>query len=115
LLWAISKESKLSDSYKKAIASEENIVFVSMASLWELTIKESIGKIRLPKQFMNVLSASGYEILSISLNHLETLRELPLHHRDPFDRLIIAQAKAEQLLLASTDQIMQKYSVSILP
>ena len=114
LFWAVSKPKKLSEDARAAIASEENVVFVSLASLWEIQIKESIGKLDLPPGFFKGLIPAGFEILAISLPHIETLRGLPLHHRDPFDRMLIAQAKSEQLTLATRDEEIAKYDVQLL-
>lgn len=114
LLWAVSKEEFLNEQARQEIASEINVVFVSIASLWEIRIKESLGKIILPPDFYQGIGPSGFEILPITLAHLETLGRLPSHHRDPFDRMLIAQAQCEQLLLVSRDEEIRKYDVSLL-
>ena len=115
LLWAVSSEKKLSSQARKEIMSSENIVFVSLASLWELKIKESLNKVKLPKNFYKGLQPGGFELLSVTLDHIEYLDKLPPHHRDPFDRMLVSQAKFEQLLLVTRDEEIQKYPVDILP
>ena len=109
LLWAVSDPHNLTPKIQQALASEEITVFVSMASLWELRIKESIQKISLPDDFYQQLIPAGYELLPIHLSHIERLGQLPLYHRDPFDRLLIAQALQEKLILVTEDQEIKKY------
>ncbi|OGQ08050.1 MAG: twitching motility protein PilT [Deltaproteobacteria bacterium RIFCSPLOWO2_12_FULL_40_28] len=114
LLWALSSKHDLSTLVREALESDSNVIFVSLASLWELKIKEGLGKVHLPKNFYSSLEPAGYELLPIQLGHIEGIGKLPPHHRDPFDRLLIAQAKAEQLLLATRDENIKKYDVNIL-
>ena len=114
LVWAVLSPRILSDKAREAIGADENVVFVSMASLWELRIKEGIGKINLPGDFYDALPDKGFEILSISMNHIRELGGLPHHHRDPFDRMLVAQARSEQLFLVTRDDDIKKYDVSIL-
>ena len=114
LLWAVSAENSLAPQAQKEITAEENIVFVSLASLWEIRIKESLGKIKLPPNFYAGLQPAGFELLPISLGHVDALGKLPHHHRDPFDRMLVAQAKCEQLLLVTRDEEIKKYDVSLL-
>jgi len=88
---------------------------LSIASLWEITIKTSLGKLELgiplEQVLTNFILPSGIEILPIHLPHLLVLKDLPLHHRDPFDRLLISQAKSESLTLLSEDSLFQQYDV----
>ena len=114
LLWAVSSEATLSLQSRQEISSEENVVFVSLASLWELRIKESLGKVELPSRFYQSLQPAGFELLPVSLHHIEALGKIPLHHRDPFDRMLIAQAQSDQLLLVTRDEEFKKYEVSLL-
>lgn len=114
LLLALDDPQELNKEVRKIIASEENVVFISVISLWELCIKESINKITLPSGFFDKLQPAGFEILPITIHHLKVLKNLPMHHRDPFDRLIIAQAKADQLTLLSRDVEIHKYKVELI-
>lgn len=114
LLWAMQDSKSLSQKARKAISSEENAVFVSMATLWELSIKKSLKKIKLPKQFNQTVIEAGYELIPITPEHIDFLTTLPLHHRDPFDRLLIAQAKCEEMTLVSNDRLIVKYAVDLL-
>ncbi len=111
LLWMLSDPQKLSTGVREKISSSDHIVFVSLVSLWELQIKESIAKVKLPKEFYQSLELSGFEILPITLDHIKTLRHLPLLHRDPFDRMLIAQAQYAQLTLVTRDEEILRYDV----
>lgn len=113
LLWAFSDPKKLSSKAQREIESPENIIFVSLASLWEIQIKESINKIKLPKDFFQKIEPTGFEILPISLAHIQNLKKLPLHHRDPFDRMIISQALCEDIVLMTQDKEIAQYQVRI--
>lgn len=114
LIWALSDPKKLNPKARGQIESAENLAFVSLASLWELQIKESINKVKLPKNFFESIEPCGFELLPINLSHIQYLRKLPLHHRDPFDRMLIAQANCEGLTLITSDKAISKYKVKIL-
>ena len=114
LLWALDQEQELSETARQEIASPHNVVFVSIASLWELSLKETIGKLKLPERFYRRLVEGGYELLPIALSHIETSTRLPLHHRDPFDRMLVAQAQTEQLTLMTRDAALLQYEVSVM-
>lgn len=109
LLWALADPDQLSSRARVMISDSGNVVFVSMASLWEIGIKKSLGKIELPDTFFTSVKAAGFEILPIQLSHIQVLGELPFHHRDPFDRMLVAQAQHEQLWLVSCDAEINKY------
>ena len=96
------------------IDAQENIVYVSMASLWECAIKASLGKLTLPGSFFEALGPAGFELLAIELQHIEAYSKLPMHHRDPFDRMLVAQAIREQLILVTRDEEIRKYDVSVI-
>ena len=114
LLWAVSDEKKLSAEARKCIGYSANLVFVSLVSLWELRLKESLKKIKLPTDFYKSLMPAGYEILPLTLAHIETFGYLPLYHRDPFDRMLVAQAQVEQLILVTRDSELEKYEINLL-
>jgi PIN domain nuclease of toxin-antitoxin system len=105
LIWLVEGNDSLTPAAKQAIENEDYSLDLSIASLWEMTIKMSLGKLRLDVPLDRIMESyilpSGIEILPINLNHLLVLRDLPLHHRDPFDRLLISQARAEELTLVS--------------
>lgn len=113
LLWSVNADG-LSPQACELIGNSDNLVLVSMISLWEIRIKESLKKLFVPAHFYSDLTEKGYEILNLSLKHIEALGSLPIHHRDPFDRMLVAQAKAEDLTLVTHDGEIAKYDVKII-
>lgn len=87
---------------------------VSIAVPWELGIKEAKGRIRLPDAFDQQVIDAGFEWLPIGIDHVAALRDLPPHHGDPFDRIMIAQARSEHLTLVSTDGMFARYDVDVI-
>ena len=87
LLWAADKSSRLGTTAKSLLADSNNAVFVSVATLWDLAIKANIGKLSIPDDFNDRVLDSGYDLLELHPDHLDAYRALPLHHRDPFDRV----------------------------
>jgi PIN domain nuclease of toxin-antitoxin system len=115
-LWFIGGSSNLSKKARVLIEDETNRVFISTASLWEIAIKISLGKLKINESFEILipeqLSANGIELLDISISHTATIVDLPFHHRDPFDRLLVAQAQVEQFSLISKDDIFDTYGIN---
>lgn len=97
---------------RRAIQSAE-LVFVSIASGWEMAIKGALGKLRLAESFAQGMARWGYDLLSIDYPHLERVATLPHHHRDPFDRMLIAQALAEGLTIVTADPEFARYGVPL--
>jgi len=112
LLWWLADDSKLSTPARDVIAAPENSVFYSAASVWEMRIKQAIGKLVLPSDFADVLAAQAFEPLAVTVDHANALHDLPLLHRDPFDRLLVAQARRERLTILTHDQLVGQYDVS---
>jgi len=114
-IWLIDGNPKLSQTARQAIEDTSNTLYLSIVSLWEITIKTSLGKLELAipleQIVINLILPSGIEILPIHLPHLLVLQTLPFHHRDPFDRLLISQAKSETLTLVSEDGMFEQYEV----
>ncbi len=116
LLWYLRDSSELSEKAHEIIDNEEQI-FTSIASLWEIAIKHSIGKLDLElsiTQIEELCKQKDISILPIASKHLDELKKLPNHHNDPFDRLIICQARTENLTIITRDTIIPKYSVKTL-
>jgi PIN domain nuclease of toxin-antitoxin system len=113
-LWWVTNSSRLSAAARTAIADDQNAVLMSVGSLWELAIKRSLGKLDFPHDFHTVLRSEAIELLPITYDHLQALEALPLQHRDPFDRLIIAQAIAENLTIVTSDQKFALYDARVL-
>lgn len=103
---------RLSDTARDAIADSE--VVVSAVVVWEVAIKRRLGKLDAPADLLARLEQAGVDLLPISARHADRVGELPLHHRDPFDRLLIAQADVESLTLVTVDQDLGRYGVEIL-
>ncbi len=113
-LWWVDDDKRLKRLFRQVIEDEANIIFVSVVNAWEMSIKQKIGKLNLKIKLKNYFEKYDFEILNINLNHILILDTLPLYHRDPFDRLLIAQAKAEKLTLLSVDAKIKKYDVKVL-
>ncbi len=117
LIWFLEGNNLLSTQRQKLLSNSQNEVFVSISSLWELAIKISIGKITLSKslfQIIQQLEIENIEILPILPEHTLQVEKLPFHHRDPFDRIIIAQSLVEKSDLMSDDSEFAKYGVNLL-
>jgi len=114
-LWWIRDDEQLSGKARKAIANERNHCFLSTASCWEMAIKKSLGKLEIPEPFEGFvaeqLGANQFSILPIDLRHVSRVSRLAFHHRDPFDRLLAAQAAEEDMVIASVDPIFHKYGI----
>lgn len=109
LLWMLEGDQRLSAEMKSHIVSADTI-FISVASLWECAIKINLGKLRLNiMELISELANLSIEVLEIKPQHLEMLAKLPNVHRDPFDRMLISQAKTEPLVLLTEDEKMQAY------
>ena len=117
-LWFITDDRRLSRRAREIMEDSENDLLLSVASLWEIAIKSSLGKLALGRPFGELLphelAANGIEVLRIRLNHLTSLTMLPFHHRDPFDRLILAQAMVEDVPVLTGDSAFSSYAAQIL-
>jgi len=111
LLWATGMPERLSERARGILEDEQLRLLVSHATVWELSIKASLGKVRLPDTFFESLPELGYEILPLRDEHFAAYRRLPLLHRDPFDRMLVAQARAESLTILSADREIHRYEV----
>ena len=109
LLWSLSSPRRLSKVARDAIEDPSNIVFVSAAVAWEIEIKSAIGKLRAPSDLATQLSAANFQELGITIAHALALRQLPNLHRDPFDRIMLAQARAAGLTFVTADPAILQY------
>ena len=118
LLWFIGNDPQLSAPARQNIENPAHEKFVSAASLWEIAVKLSLEKLKLPRPFGEVfpqqLEMNGFELLPISCAQLNQLVSLPFHHRDPFDRLLIAQAVTDNMTIVTRDPEFSKYPANIL-
>lgn len=112
-LWWRSEPNRLGPEIHQSII-EADLVFVSAASVWEAAIKSSLGKLRLPASIEAGVAESGFEKMPVTFSHAVGVADLPFHHRDPFDRLLIAQAQVESLVLVTRDREFEAYPIEIL-
>lgn len=116
MIWSVGEEQRLSGSARAALGDGSNSVVVSAASIWEIAIKRATGKLRPPvDDLIGSLRERGVALLSITVEHAWAAGALPLHHRDPFDRVLVAQAQLEGLTIVTRDSEIAKYQVAILP
>lgn len=116
-IWFLEGSDKLPSRLVDSISDLNNTCYVSLASLWELSIKISAGKLELQTDFTNLestIQVLSLKVLPISIPHINTVFELEFHHRDPFDRIIIAQAITENLTLISKDKNFSLYPIKLL-
>jgi PIN domain nuclease of toxin-antitoxin system len=118
LLWAITDPGRLAPHLRKAMMEPGNGLWFSAASYWEICIKQAVGKLclkaRWPEMIDRELERNQISWLAVEKAHCTGLLELPNHHRDPFDRLLIAQAKAEEMVIATMDKAIHRYAVKTL-
>ena len=114
LLWCFENSKRLKGPVRNAIVDGNNTVFVSAVSTLELTIKASLGKIQIPNDFEAQRERCGFKPLVITIEHTQAVRDLPDHHRDPFDRLLVAQALSESLTLVTHDSAIWSYQVPVI-
>jgi PIN domain nuclease of toxin-antitoxin system len=115
ILWWLADDDRLGSEARALIGELENDVFVSVVSLWEIVVKQRVGKLKADIEDMAAaLLGEGFVVLDIGTRHLVTLSSLPVHHRDPFDHLLIAQAMAEEAVFVSQDQNTQYYPVTVI-
>jgi PIN domain nuclease of toxin-antitoxin system len=111
LLWWLTDDAGLSDAAREALADPANDVLVSPASVWEIAIKRALGKLSAPDDLPDHIAAQGFGWLPVGPEHAWHVRDLPRHHGDPFDRLVVAQALSEQIPIVSADARLRAYGV----
>jgi len=112
VLWGWHEPHRLSQKQRSLLASEAEF-HVSVATIWEICIKAAIGKLETVPNVAEALISTGYLILPIKTEHAKAIRDLPLHHHDPFDRLLIAQAQLEELTVITADRHFASYDVGL--
>ena len=117
-LWAITDDRRLSSKYRSIYLDRTSQLYLSVASIWEIVIKSGLNKLPLPKPassyILRQMEKNRLDMLSVRASHLTELESLPPFHRDPFDRLMVAQASAEGMPILSADPAFQQYPVNIL-
>ncbi len=114
LIWALENNPVLSDKAREAIIDGSNMVFVSAASVWEISIKTAMGKLKVPDNLIEEIEIHRFTQLNMNFEHAKLAGELPDIHKDPFDRMLIAQAKIEKLTLVTQDNNIAEYEVNVL-
>lgn len=114
LLWWLDNASRLSKTTEEKIKDPDTQVFISAASVWEISIKASIGRLRTPANLIQALESDHLQTLDITIGHALAVADLPRHHNDPFDRMLIAQARLEGLALVTNDQRIAQYDVRVM-
>lgn len=113
VLWWQSAAPELRPDVRRAIASAE-LVYVSAASAWEVEIKRALGKLVIPAPFSDVLAPNDFTELPVTMRHARALAALPMHHRDPFDRMLVAQSLVEGCTIVTLDRALATYGVPVL-
>lgn len=111
LLWWLNDEPTLSCEARAVVGDPGHLKVISAASIWEIWIKQRLGKVELPREFSEAVNSQPFLQLDVTHAHAHALGNLPLHHRDPFDRMLVVQALAERLTLVTRDAIFQSYNV----
>lgn len=111
LLWWLDDPSRLSDAARSAIRRPSNLVYISAATVWEIEIKRASGKLEAPEDLGRVLTQNRFFELPITTRHAQVAASLPDFHRDPFDRMLIAQARIIRAYLATRDAQIERYDV----
>jgi PIN domain nuclease of toxin-antitoxin system len=114
LLWRLNDDKRIPRNILKLIENDSNSIFVSAASAWEISIKKALGKLRAPYDLDGAIRLSDFVHLPVSIPHAILAGQLPLHHNDPFDRLLIAQSIIEGLTLVTRDQRQILYDVKVI-
>jgi PIN domain nuclease of toxin-antitoxin system len=114
-IWFVEDDIQLPDSLKRIIESPSNEIYLSIASIWEMAIKIQLKKLKIDKsikEIIDLVSYNGFELLPILPEHIIKLSTLDFHHRDPFDRIVIAQGMVENHQIVSKDKVFDKYGVN---
>jgi PIN domain nuclease of toxin-antitoxin system len=114
LLWFAATDPSLATDVDAAILDGANQVLISVASVWELEVKRRKGTLQTPTDVAGHVNSAGFDLLEIGLDHVVRAAELPSHHRDPFDRLLVAQAQSERAVLVTGDAALERYDVPIM-
>lgn len=111
LLWWLDDDPTLSEAARVAISEPENTVFLSAVVIWEIRIKQGLGKLTLPDDFRRVVGRQRFTNLPVMVDHADAVGGLPDIHRDPFDRMLVAQAQQERLTIVTRDRAIPRYGV----
>jgi len=117
-LWSVGKVERLNRATRELLSDPKQELYLSSATVWEIAVKASIGKLQFPEPIRTLIPREtirqGLRPLPVTYTHALGVYDLPLHHRDPFDRLLVAQARAEDMVLIAADHDLEKYTVEIM-
>lgn len=113
-LWWLSGDERFGDTAVRQLIDETNQVLLSAAVVWEVAVKRSLGKLEAPEDLAPTLLDAGAQALAVSLDHAAAAERLPWHHRDPFDRMLVAQAVIEGAAIVSRDEALRPYGVTLI-
>ena len=112
-LWWLSDDARLGDEAARQLSDDTNQVLLSAATAWEVAIKRSLGKLNAPADFAATMLSGGVQALPVTVDHAAAVEQLPWHHRDPFDRMLVAQAQVERATLVSGDPALAADGVPV--
>lgn len=110
-IWLMESNKRLASKHVALLKNPKINIYISIASVWEMVIKQSLGRLKIPVDLEGDIQKTGFRVLPIEIPHVLGLKNLPNFHKDPFDRMIIAQAKKERLILITSDEEIAKYKV----
>lgn len=113
-LWWLGGDERFGETAARQLTDETNQVLLSAAVVWEVAIKRSLGKLKAPEDLVPTLLGAGAQALAINLDHAAAVEHLPWHHRDPFDRMLVAQASIEGAAIVSGDDALRPYEVTLI-
>jgi PIN domain nuclease of toxin-antitoxin system len=112
-LWWLADDARIGPDAERQVSDETNRVLLSAVVIWEVAIKRSLGRLQAPTDLASTLLAAGAQALAVTLDHAAAVEALPWHHRDPFDRLLVAQALTEGAAIVSQDDRLRPYGVPV--
>jgi PIN domain nuclease of toxin-antitoxin system len=113
-LWFLAGDDRLSETARRHLTDDSNRVLLSAAVVWEIAIKRALGKLTVPDEYLTLLLSAGVTPLAVSVEHAGAVAQLPPHHRDPFDRMLVAQATFEGAALVSGDAALRHYGIPLI-
>lgn len=113
-LWFLSDDERMGENAKQHLTDDDNRILLSAAVVWEIAIKRALGKLVVPEEYQTLLLGAGVQALPITIDHAAAVERLPPHHRDPFDRMLVAQALGEGAAIVSRDDILRRYGVTLI-
>ncbi len=113
-LWFLGGDERLGEAARRHLIDDANVVLLSAVVVWEVAIKRSLGRLVVPEEYLPLLLGAGVQPLAMSVEHAAAVEHLPPHHRDPFDRMLVAQAAIENAAVVSRDDALRPYDVTLI-